>query len=711
MAAASPRQAPAAEAEALLRALDGQARRPRISACYGLGLLAAGVAMLMLPLAYLGLIAAIAWGLYRHATGEAVALGDRASLFFYVVPLVFGVAMIVFLVKPLLAPRARRRRTRALKPQDQPLLFDFVRKVCRLMGAIEPGRIEASCDTRIHMEAGSLRGAMIGRDLTLRIGLPLVYELDLRQFTGCLAHAFSHGGRGVGMRLWAVIRRVDGFFTRLARERDDWDEALARRAAGRNILARWAAGFTMRLVAISRGALWVFMKAGNLVSSFLSRQMTYDADRRAAAVVGANGVGGGVFIAQLLDIAWRKTLDDVAQAREERRVADDLPALVHTNFGLIGDGMRGHVRESMASQRAGALGMAPAPWSRIRRLEAENEKGFFFDDRPATLLFRDFGALCRDVSMDYYAAAMGPSLAQTAVIPTAELIERRDSVSGSFDALKQYCLGCYLFTRLIGPDPEKLAEPADPEAADADLRRARGYLEAAAGAIRPAVKLYVKGCRQALQGYAIEQQVEAGIHSRGVSKETAHGLVDSGNSMKREAEVQMAPFEDALVRRMTAALRLLESPRVGLENGHRLARQAARLAMAIEGMRNCADLIDDLIRCHQGLRALVANMKGREQDDAMAARVRLVRGEVYRSIEALFMRLKSTPYPFEHPNGQVSISHVAIDIPPAREDLAAIHEKGQATLEALDRLYGRALGALAAMALDVETALGLPPIG
>ncbi|MRR10358.1 hypothetical protein EG831_09865, partial [bacterium] len=116
MAAASPREAPAAEAEVLLRALDqggGPIRRARISVFYYFGLLLAGVAMLMLPLAYLGLIAAIAWGLYLHIMGEAVSLGDpaafRSSLFFYVVPIIAGIPLIIFLIKPILAPRARRQ--------------------------------------------------------------------------------------------------------------------------------------------------------------------------------------------------------------------------------------------------------------------------------------------------------------------------------------------------------------------------------------------------------------------------------------------------------------------------------------------------------------------------------------------------------------------------------------------------------------------------
>ena len=79
---------------------------------------------------------------------------------------------------------------------------------------------------------------LLGQDMTLTIGLPLVAGLSMRQFAGVLAHEFGHFSQGAGMRLTYVIRRVNGWFFRVVYERDRgtwrWRRRQGRRLLGRS---------------------------------------------------------------------------------------------------------------------------------------------------------------------------------------------------------------------------------------------------------------------------------------------------------------------------------------------------------------------------------------------------------------------------------------------------------------------------------------------
>ncbi|MCE5229144.1 M48 family metallopeptidase [bacterium] len=710
-----------AESRAILKTLEGKVRGARISIFYQFGLLLVAIAMIILPLVYLAMIGAAGYGLYEYAINGVAIFKEvhrprqaEAALFVYLVPLLAGAVLILFMIKPLLAPMKRGIPSRALKPEDQPLLFEFIKRLCTLMGAPVPRRIEVNCEVNASASLRPGLASLIVRDLTLCIGLPLAGGLNLRQFTGVLAHEFGHFSQGFAMRLSYLIHSVNLWFARVVYERDAWDEWLRTCEREADIRVKIFFWLIMLMVWVTRRVLWVLMMIGHLISSFMSRQMEYDADRNAARVVGSKGISDALGKLRLLYIAWQKSISDLGQAWEEKRLGDNLPMLIDNNYEQMPEDLRDKIREQEMKERTGIFDTHPAAKKRLRKLEKLNEEGLLRDEAaPATCLFAQYDELCRDISMDFYAATLGPAAVHSTFVPTQELIGRRETIGDSFVALREYCFGCFLFTRMIGPDPELLARaPEDPRAVAAELQRARAYLQQAIQVVRPAFKRYRKGWQITLAGFAVEQQFQAGIHARGISAEVAASMLESGTNMKQDAEMEIAAFEDGIRRRLTSSLRLLHAPqlRQRIPEAGDMLRQAHKIAIAIEGMLSVSEAIEDLIRCHQGLSALLAGVKGREEDERMITRIRQMRGSVYRSIEALYMRLKNTPYPFEHPNGNVSVGTVVIDIPPQRDDLAAVYNKGQIVLQGLDKLYARCMGMLARMGLDVEKALGMPPI-
>ena len=163
-----------------LRGFAGTTRR-RPSVRYQLGLAVVAFVMVLLPAIYVGLILLVGWGVWYHATNDFFLLqgtgGSWFRLLLYFGPIFAGLVVILFMVKPLFAGRPPAPPAMALDAEQERLLFAFIERICRLVGAPLPRRVEVNC--AVNAAAGFRRGAasLFGQDMTLTIGLPLVAGL------------------------------------------------------------------------------------------------------------------------------------------------------------------------------------------------------------------------------------------------------------------------------------------------------------------------------------------------------------------------------------------------------------------------------------------------------------------------------------------------------------------------------------------------------
>src|SRR5262245_52793682 len=263
-------------------AFSGNIAATRLSPTYRLGLVVVALTMLLLPILYLGLIALTAAGVWWHATANVWIVtgrsGGQLRLLAYATPLVAGLVLMFFMVKPILARPSARKQPLPIDEADEPTLFAFIEEICRQVGAQRPRRVQVDCNVNASAGLIGSRFALLRRDLVLTIGLPLVAGLSARELAGVLAHEFGHFAQGGGMRLTAVVRGVNGWFARVVYERDAWDERLERwtkEADGRLAIVLLV---THVGVWISRRILYGLMLGGHAISCFMLRQMEYDAD-------------------------------------------------------------------------------------------------------------------------------------------------------------------------------------------------------------------------------------------------------------------------------------------------------------------------------------------------------------------------------------------------------------------------------------------------
>ena len=205
---------------------------------YYTGLVTVAMSLVILQVIYLALVAHAGYSTYRYVLRLP---GDFAKMQLGILtivvlatPTVAGVAVTFFLLKPLFAKAPAAVERLHLDRVAEPVLFAFVERLCTMLGAPAPTRIDI--DLRANASASLRRGwrSLLSRDLVLTIGLPLATSLNVRQFGGVLAHEFGHFSQHAGMRLYFLIMTIRHWFARVAYERDEWDADLEswRKASG-----------------------------------------------------------------------------------------------------------------------------------------------------------------------------------------------------------------------------------------------------------------------------------------------------------------------------------------------------------------------------------------------------------------------------------------------------------------------------------------------
>ena len=380
-------------------------RKP--TAAYKGALLAVAVLMVLLPCLYAALTGLLGWWVHHYATQTLPRLLHGSLglwlMAAFTAPAVAGAVMVLFMLKPLVVPRGRRMHPIKLLPQAEPGLQAFTERLCALLGAPRPRRIEVDCNVNA---AASLRGGLRGflrGEMTLTIGLPLVAGLSLEEFTGVLAHEFGHFTQGSAMRVTYLIRSVNAWFSRVVYERDRLDEWLV----GTMFTGFGALTFVGVIanlgVWLSRLVLKTLMYLGHALSSVLLRQMEYDADRCEARVVGSDTCAAttrriGVLARTAADLEH----DVVGQWQGTLRLPDDFPALLAQRLEHLSAEKVERCESELLALKASWADSHPSPAQRIAAVRAAAEPGVFAAAGPATQLFEHFEPLSRAVSRAHY---------------------------------------------------------------------------------------------------------------------------------------------------------------------------------------------------------------------------------------------------------------------------------------------------------------------
>lgn len=704
----------------------GQIERPAVSLAYRLGVLMTALFMVLLPLVYIGLICMLGLVIYWHLANNHVILGQvrgRAALFaflIYLAPAFIGGVMILFMIKPLFAGAAREPRRRNVTMHSDPLLFDFVERICQLVGAPMPRRIDIDCD--INASASFRRGwlsVLVGRDLVLTIGMPLAAGLTLQQFAGVLAHEFGHFSQGTGMRLTYVIRSINRWFVRCVYERDSWDEWLAGAADEMDIRLGIFIYAARAGVWLTRRILWLLMFLGHVVAGFLLRQMEFDADRYETRLAGSQAFEATCRRLRLLGLAWQKTQNDMGEYYSEGRLADNVPKLLLHNVQKLPPDAQKFVSELIDKSEASWFDSHPADKDRIASAAAEQAAGAFRSQLPAAVLFDNFDAAGKNVTWDFYCAAFGQLVNAKSLFPTDDLLVRQQQADQADEARDRFFAGGFsglrAFRLPVMPSGRTHAAAVWRE----ELAQTRQFMAAAADAYRTAAESLAKADQRMVQARQARALLMSDVRLQKehfdpppASSSEATQMRDRALAELSRLDQSLTPFDEAAGRRLRAGLILVSDPELAsrLSEASAWQREMGTLLPIVAQVASNYASAWELRTNNAVLAALLGHLDGYERHEPLIREIIDCARRVREQLSSLRSAFQHTDYPFDHAKGQMLVSHYLLKMIPQPEDVGSLFEATDQLLSNLMLLNARALSRLCAIAEQVERALGYEPL-
>jgi Zn-dependent protease with chaperone function len=727
----------------ILQAFQGDLPRVPVSPLYNLGLILVAFAMLLLPLIYLGLITGVVYLLYCHAT-ESIELlqrfsSGRVAFFVYLAPMVVGSLLVLFMIKPLFVRRVRHSRPSKIERQDEPLLFAFVEKLCTRVGAPMPNEIHL--DINVNASAGFRRGilSIFTNDLVLTIGLPLAAGLNLHQFAGILAHEFGHFAQTTGMRVTYIIRSLNLWFERVVYEEDEWDERIR----------RWSRDWDFRIAVIllvarlfiwiTRKILWVLMFFGHAISSFMLRQMEYDADRYETHLVGSEVFESTTQRMLELSLAHEWAFQDLGKAWEEGRLVDNLPALILANERQIPEDLRQKVlKASLLDARTGLFHTHPCDLDRIssaRKLKAQplfkldishgkiqshieqaktrDGAKIFSSSPPASILFKEFSARARRVSLDYYRGVFGKEVMSKNLVSVEAMVKSHVDEWEYSRALNRFSQGQFTVLRPIGLPQDCFKAGVDYHKIPPMLKSSRELIVRSAEDYDHRLKKFNTLEIRIMEAFQNRALLDGGIHLSAAEVKAMEKVFQEVEQGQRLAVIdELNSFEKLLRDRLTGALQLLNLQDVAakIDTSEDPKQTAERFMKTAHALENQLSAVRDLQIGYQQLAVLINRAEGEENNEKLVRQVRLKMEDLRQMLARLRRLLMDITYPFEHTQDQMSLGEFAIAEVPGRDELAPLLDRAFEAVDRLFRVYARLAARLAHLAELVEKALGLPPL-
>ena len=683
------------------------------------------VFMVLLPFVYAGVIGLVCYAIYFHAThstglfsvsGSGRAKGMAAIIYF--APLLAGPILIFFMLKPLFARPARSRPPRELTAEQEPLLFAFIERLCQAVGAPLPKKIVANCE--VNASASFRKGFLsifLSQDLVLTIGLPLVAGLNLRQFSGVLAHEFGHFTQGAGLRLTYVIRTINHWFVRVVYERDAWDERLENWAKNSDSRIGIFLQFVRLLVWLTRRVLWLLMLAGQAVSGYLLRQMEYHADRHEARFGGSHTFAQTARRLPVLSIASRNAYSDLQDFYRDGRLGDNLPKLIMANVGQFSQEVLTSIDKTVSETKTGIFDTHPADKDRIANAAAENAPGMFRLEVPASVLFRDFDTLSRQSTWDQYLDIFDGDVQLSQVHPVDELIARQERDIAGNKAIGRFFQGSFTVLRPLPVSQWSTLLNQDAQSAAATLKRARDKMLAVKDRFDSAFKTYDEADTvqvEAGQAEALlraKMKVKSDTFSQPLSSAAAASAARSTAANRQMAVSEaLRDFEHAAAQRIMAAARLLREPRVAakIDDIELCQWEADRCLPALGMMNRLTDSVLELRNARAVLGVLLGNWEGNEENGELAKEIHAAAETASKLIDSLHGKLASESYPFDHAKGEITMAQFVFDTTPSADDIGGVWQASEIMVDQLFIVDIRLVGRMAYIAEQVETAIGLP---
>lgn len=688
---------------------------------YRVALIAVAFTMFLVPVIYLAMVGGLGYALYLHAVHDLKYVGSvhgRAAVFalgLYAAPLLAGVVVILFLLRPVLLVFAGRPAPVSLDPHEEPAVFAFVEAICREIGAPVPKRIDVTGEPNASASfRQGLLSVIIPGDLVLTIGMPLVTGLRLNQFAGVLAHELGHFSQGAGMRANYMTAVIGSWLHAAAYGQDELGAIARSQLQSEHSRFKVIAFFVLIGTWVSRLLLRVLLSTVGIVGCVMLRRMEFDADRHEVRLVGSKE--SIVTTRRILEIneAFAGCLIEVRDFWNNDQLPDDLPALVGVRSEAITGEQAAAVRKQLEHGKTAFFDTHPSHAARIKFAERLNEEGIFNLDQPATVLFRDVHAAGKKASYAFYREAIGPAFSKATFVSTEGVVREARRHGKRLGVVAKYLGFEPPAWRPFFPSMTRVTGADDPKKTLAALKEARARTKEAGSQVGDAPERFRKAdeemvaCDQAKA--AFDLGLAAAPSSLKIPHRSRRGVSDVRQRAVAEAASASALMDQAMddaATRLSAALRLLHS--AGMEGrigeAPRLRERSKALLAASATLRELLPMIAPL-RAEIGQARIAAEHGQRTGKVEDAKKVLRPLSDTVRDRLGEIRRVAGgTPYPFEHPSGEINFGERLVGATPAWREFDQIFPVVEMLLERYPEDARRVYAELIEIGAMVESAL------
>jgi Zn-dependent protease with chaperone function len=674
--------------------------------------------MLLLPLIYFALIGGIGYGLYYHITENITLIQrhiGRGNFLLYTAPIIIGFALLVFMFKPIFVTLSDYKlKPIRLNPKKEPLLFDFVERLCAKINAPMPSSIEV--DYQINASA-RLSGGFLGNKLALTIGLPLVAGLTLREFAGVLAHEFGHFSQSVAMRLSYLIRMISYLIARLVYERDAYDDMIERATKGtRHGIILLLLGMIRLTIFLTRKILWVLMIIGNMVSSFLLRQMEYNADSYEIQIGGSKSFESTTTKLAKLNASYQSVRYDLTDSWDEGRLPNNLPIMIAAYAEKLPPEAHKYLKKNLLAAKTGIFDTHPSDRDRIAKAKQENRPGLFHLELPASAIFHDFEQISQEVTFDYYKSVLGDNVDNKHLIDTRILLGKQDEMKTGQDALTDFFGKTLAAVHPILIAPNHLNRKKTIETLLNEFNEAKAFMKQTETNVVKALRLNNHWDKKMIVAFQAEVLLEATLKINPKDfnlKDGTQATADAAylNAIKEINQTleTIRPYFDKAAVRIASALALWsqEAVAVETENGQAWKQNLhERFIPSLFSLATNFEQVYKLSKKFTAFSTLLYNLNDNQQNAKLQEAIKKNMETLCAMLETLRASLDNVAYPFEHAHERLSLAEYLIPHGmPACDDAMELHSLCAQLFDKFYGLYFRVLGSVVYMANQIEKAI------
>lgn len=382
----------------------------RTSLLYSVRLFSTVILTLILPLIYFFILVMVAYLSYLYIdavinSGWSILGASRLTtkLVEWVALPFIGLMLLIFLIKPLFSTY-KERPSLLLSKSAQPEFYELVYALCDYVKAPRPNRIYV--DNSVNAYA-SFDGGMKGlfkKKLVLGVGLPLVNGMTANQLVGVLAHEFGHFTQRGGMMAMYLINSANRWLYSRAHERDSFDEMIEGWSDDSDF-SYWTITLSILLacIAVVRKLFSVLLDWSVKISSSLSREMEYDADRFEVEVSGSDNFEEAAIALRGLSVS-----ESIAHAinydsfDESQQIFEDVPSAINEVYRRLSPERKKTIERDMKKASTNVWSTHPADNDRVKQAKKLNKVGIFHYSFPAYELLNNIEELNKKISIYDY---------------------------------------------------------------------------------------------------------------------------------------------------------------------------------------------------------------------------------------------------------------------------------------------------------------------